>query len=84
MLDRLMHRCWLRGIRLSEAEGQLVVTPGSTKALDDELARELTARSAEVLQWLALHPNYFAARPLTDNEQALLVSPAPGAGQLRL
>ncbi|WP_323155375.1 non-ribosomal peptide synthetase [Pseudomonas alvandae] len=71
MLDRLMHRCWLRGIRLSEAEGQLVVTPGSTKALDDELARELTARSAEVLQWLALHPDYFAARPLTDNEQAL-------------
>ena len=71
MLDRLMHRCWLRGIRLSEAEGQLVITPGSPKALDDELARELTTHRADVLQWLALHPDYFAARPLTDNEQAL-------------
>ncbi|MBI6617718.1 AMP-binding protein [Pseudomonas corrugata] len=71
MLDRLMHRCWLRGIRLSEDEGQLVITPGSPKALDDELARELTTHRADVLQWLALHPDYFAARPLTDNEQAL-------------
>ncbi|MCP2073257.1 UNVERIFIED_ORG: amino acid adenylation domain-containing protein/non-ribosomal peptide synthase protein (TIGR01720 family) [Pseudomonas lini] len=71
MLDRLMHRCWLRGIRLSIAEGQLIVTHGSPGALDDELNAELHARDAEVRQWLQQHPDYFAARPLTDNEQAL-------------
>ncbi|WP_434651981.1 amino acid adenylation domain-containing protein [Pseudomonas sp. R3-56] len=71
MLDRLMHRCWLRGIRLSEAEGQLDIVPGSQGALTDELEAELRSREHEVLQWLALHPDYLDARPLTDNEQAL-------------
>lgn len=71
MLDRLMHRCWLRGIRLSVAEGQLVIAHGSQGALNDELKTELQACGTEVLQWLQQHPDYFDARPLTDNEQAL-------------
>lgn len=71
MLDRLMHRCWLRGIRLSEADGQLDIVPGSQGALTDELEAELRSQEHQVLQWLALHPDYFDARPLTDNEQAL-------------
>jgi amino acid adenylation domain-containing protein/non-ribosomal peptide synthase protein (TIGR01720 family) len=71
MLDRLMHRCWLRGIRLSQAAGQLIIAPGSQGALTDELETELHGRKHEVLQWLVRHPDYFAARPLTDNEQAL-------------
>lgn len=71
MLDRLMHRCWLRGIRLSEAEGQLIIAPGPQGALTDELEIELRSREHEVLQWLVRHPDYFDARPLTDNEQAL-------------
>ncbi|MEN2396410.1 non-ribosomal peptide synthetase [Pseudomonas halotolerans] len=71
MLDRLMHRCWLRGIRLSVAEGQLIVTHGSPDALDEALNAQLHARDAEILQWLQRHPDYFEARPLTDNEQAL-------------
>ncbi|SCW27856.1 MULTISPECIES: non-ribosomal peptide synthetase [unclassified Pseudomonas] len=71
MLDRLMHRCWLRGVRLSIAEGGVIVTHGSPGALDEELSAQLHARNAEVLQWLQRHPDYFDARPLTDNEQAL-------------
>ncbi|MCE0463343.1 non-ribosomal peptide synthetase [Pseudomonas uvaldensis] len=71
MLDRLMHRCWLRGIRLSIAEGRLIVTHGSSSALDEELSAQLQAHDAEVRQWLQRHPDYFDARPLTDNEQAL-------------
>ncbi|RMQ50445.1 hypothetical protein ALQ04_02882 [Pseudomonas cichorii] len=70
-MDRLMHRCWLRGIRLSIAEGQLTIAHGSQDALNEELAAELQARAPEVLQWLQQHPDYFDARPLTDNEQAL-------------
>ncbi|WP_460135954.1 acyl carrier protein [Pseudomonas sp. S1_E04] len=71
MLDRLMHRCWLRGIRLSAAEGQLIITHGSPEALDEALKAELHACQADVVQWLQQHPDYFEARPLTDNEQAL-------------
>lgn len=71
MLDRLMHRCWLRGIRLSIAEGRWIVTHGSSSALDEELSAQLQAHDAEVRQWLQRHPDYFDARPLTDNEQAL-------------
>ncbi|MBX8518802.1 AMP-binding protein [Pseudomonas cichorii] len=70
-MDRLMHRCWLRGIRLSIAEGQLAIAHGSQGALNDELVAELQAKSPEVLRWLQQHPDYFDARPLTDNEQAL-------------
>ena len=71
MLDRLMHRCWLRGIRLSAAEDQLIVTHGLPDESDEALNAELHARRAEVVQWLQRHPDYFEARPLTDNEQAL-------------
>ncbi|GFM80171.1 hypothetical protein PSCICN_08630 [Pseudomonas cichorii] len=70
-MDRLMHRCWLRGIRLSIAEGQLAIAHGSQGDLNDELVAELQAQGPEVLQWLQQHPDYFDARPLTDNEQAL-------------
>ncbi|MBX8513406.1 amino acid adenylation domain-containing protein [Pseudomonas cichorii] len=70
-MDRLMHRCWLRGIRLSIAEGQLAIAHGSQGALNDELVAELQTKSPEVLRWLQQHPDYFDARPLTDNEQAL-------------
>ncbi|GFM70570.1 hypothetical protein PSCICL_15620 [Pseudomonas cichorii] len=70
-MDRLMHRCWLRGIRLSIAEGQLAIAHGSQGALNDELVAELQARSPEVQHWLQQNPDYFDARPLTDNEQAL-------------
>lgn len=70
-MDRLMHRCWLRGIRLSIAEGQLAIAHGSQGDLNAELVAELQAQGPEVLQWLQQHPDYFDARPLTDNEQAL-------------
>ncbi|MDO7926824.1 condensation domain-containing protein [Pseudomonas sp. KFB-139] len=70
-MDRLMHRCWLRGIRLSIAEGQLAIAHGSPGDLNAELVAELQAQGPEVLQWLQQHPDYFDARPLTDNEQAL-------------
>lgn len=71
MLDRLMHGCWLRGVRLSATEGHLTISAGSPEALSEALERELQTRSGEILEWLELHPDYFEARPLTDNEQAL-------------
>ncbi|MBB6288129.1 MULTISPECIES: non-ribosomal peptide synthetase [unclassified Pseudomonas] len=71
MFDRLMHDCWLRGIRMSASEGCLMISTGLPEALSTELERELQARSAEILAWLARHPDYFQARPLNDNEQAL-------------
>lgn len=71
MLDRLMHRCWLRGIRLAANEGRLTISAGSPEALNEALERELQARSGEILEWLKRRPDYFEARPLSDNEQAL-------------
>jgi amino acid adenylation domain-containing protein/non-ribosomal peptide synthase protein (TIGR01720 family) len=71
MLDRLMHGCWLRGVRLSATEGRLTISAGSPEALSQALERELQTRSGEILEWLELHPDYFEGRPLTDNEQAL-------------
>lgn len=71
MLDRLMHDCWLRGIRLSVSEGRLMISAGVPEALNAELERELQARAVEILPWLQRHPDYFLARPLSDNEQAL-------------
>lgn len=71
MLDRLMHDCWLRGIRLSASEGRLMISTGLPEALSAGQEEELRARSAEILLWLQRHPDYFKARPLSDNEQAL-------------
>ena len=71
MLDRLMHDCWLRGIRLSASESRLMISAALPEALSAELEHELQARTAEVLPWLQRHPDYFQARPLNDNEQAL-------------
>jgi amino acid adenylation domain-containing protein/non-ribosomal peptide synthase protein (TIGR01720 family) len=71
MLEGLMHGCWLRGICLSVVDADLKITAGVDGALSEPLQRELETHSAEVIQWLARHPDYFAARPLTDNEQAL-------------
>jgi amino acid adenylation domain-containing protein/non-ribosomal peptide synthase protein (TIGR01720 family) len=71
MLDRLMRDCWLRGIRLSASEGRLMIAAATPQALNADLEQELLARSGEILSWLELHADYFAARPLSDNEQAL-------------
>lgn len=71
MLESLMHGCWLRGIRLSRLDGQLHIDPAPLGVLTPELAQQLAAQRPQVLEWLASHPDYFAARPLTDNEQAL-------------
>ncbi|OEC33737.1 non-ribosomal peptide synthase domain TIGR01720/amino acid adenylation domain-containing protein [Pseudomonas cuatrocienegasensis] len=71
MLDRLMHGCWLRGIRLSASAGRLMISASLPQALSETLERELQARSNEILEWLESHPDYFEPRPLTDNEQAL-------------
>lgn len=71
MLDRLMHGCWLRGIRLAANEGRLMISAGSPEALNEALERELQTRSGEILEWLEQRPDYFEARPLSDNEQAL-------------
>lgn len=71
MLEGLMHGCWLRGIRLSLIDEQLHIDPAPQGVLTPELAQELDAQRPEVIEWLKNHPDYFAARPLTDNEQAL-------------
>lgn len=71
MLDRLMQRCWLRGIRPSIAEDRLRIVGGARDALSERLRNELHEHGDEVIAWLRANPDYFDARPLTDNEQAL-------------
>lgn len=71
MLEGLMHGCWLRGIRLSLVDEQLHIDPAPAGVLTAELEEQLDAQRPQVIQWLHSHPDYFAARPLTDNEQAL-------------
>ncbi|NWA27645.1 AMP-binding protein [Pseudomonas gingeri] len=71
MLEGLMQGCWLRGIRLSVRDGQLHMDAAPEGVLSAELAEQLDAQRPQVVQWLIAHPEYFTARPLTDNEQAL-------------
>ncbi|WP_325948326.1 non-ribosomal peptide synthetase [Pseudomonas putida] len=71
MFERLMLDCRLRGIDVTVDGQDLKITGATADAVDQQLLAKLEADKPEVVAWLQAHPDHFACRPLTDNEQAL-------------